>query len=168
MTLHDKIYGLHILGTIFLWGGALLSLLMAKMAVKKPLTERKMPWRISIWAQWLIPIGALALSLSGVGLINEGWGWFLGWLDISILTTLLIIPVVIFRLNKSLNKIGIENAQIVEQQNELPAILGAHYYQIFALLFLGTLLMLLKPGTPMAVLLAAGTFAVSWILQPKH
>jgi hypothetical protein len=62
----------------------------------------------------------------------------------------------------------VENAQIVEQRNELPALLGAHFYQIFALLFLGTLLMLLKPGTPMAVLLAAGTFAISWILQPKH
>lgn len=168
MTLHDKIYGLHILGTIFLWGGALLSLLMAKMAVKKSSLERKMPLRISIWAQWLIPVGAILLSISGVGLINEGWGWFLGWLDLSILTTLLIIPVVIFRLNKSLVKIAVENTQNIEQRSELPAILGAHYYQIFALLSLGTLLMLVKPGTPMAVLMTAGTFAISWILQPKH
>jgi len=149
MTLHDKIYGLHIVGTLFLWGGAILSLIMAKAAIKKPLEERKTPMLIAIFSQWLVPIGALLLSISGVGLINEGWGWFLGWLDISIITTLLIIPVVFFRLNKSLNKIMDKNGP-------------------FTLLFLGTLLMLVKPGTPMAVLLAAGTFAISWILQPKH
>jgi len=168
MTLHDKIYGLHILGTIFLWGGALLSLFMAKAAIKKPSMERKIHWRISIWAQWFIPLGAIALSISGVGLINEGWGWFLGWLDISIIATLLIIPVVIFRLNKSLSQIGQENNQTTENQSKLPSNLDAHYYQLFALLFLGTALMLVKPGTPMAVLMSAGTFAISWILQPKH
>jgi len=168
MTLHDKIYGLHILGTIFLWGGAILAQLMAKSAIKKPVSERKMPWRLALFAQWLITIGAVALSLSGIGLINEGWGWYLGWLDISIITTLLIIPVIIFRLNKSLNALTVEKSPLSKQGNVLPPTLKAHFYQIFALLFLGTLLMLVKPGTPMAVLLAAGTFAISWILQPKH
>lgn len=168
MTLHDKIYGLHIVGTLFLWGGAILSLLMAKAAIKKPMEKRKTAWLVAIFSQWLVPIGAILLSISGVGLINEGWGWFLGWLDISIITTLLIIPVIIFRLNKSLTKIMDQNGPFTLPAVTLPSIIGAHFYQVFALLFLGTLLMLVKPGTPMAVLLAAGTFAISWILQPKH
>jgi hypothetical protein len=168
MTLHDKIYGLHILGTIFLWGGAILALLLAKSALKKPVNERKILGRLAIFSQWLIPLGAIALSLSGIGLINEGWGWYLGWLDISIITTLLIIPVIIFRLNTSLSGLTDEKSPLSKQGNVLPATLKAHFNQIFALLFLGTLLMLMKPGTPMAVLLAAGTFAISWILQPKH
>ena len=65
MTLHDKIYGLHIVGTLFLWGGAILSLIMAKAAIKKPLEERKTPMLIAIFSQWLVPIGALLLSISG-------------------------------------------------------------------------------------------------------
>jgi hypothetical protein len=168
MTLHDKIYGLHILGTVFLWGGALLSLLIAKKAIKKPQNESKIFWKLSIWTQWFIPIGALILSISGISLIHEGWGWFLGWLDISIGTTLWIIPFVIFRLHKSLMKISGEMNRIESTQSDLPPYLLGHYYQIFALLFLGTILMLMKPGTPMSVLLAAGTFALSWILQPKQ
>lgn len=168
MTLHDKIYGLHIVGTIFLWGGAILSLLMAQAAIKKPMDDRKTPWRIAVFSQWLVPIGAISLSISGVGLMNEGWGWYLGWLDISIITTLLIIPAIIFRLNKSLALIVDKNGPFTLPSDKLPSITSAHFYQVFALLFLGTLLMLVKPGTPMAVLLAAGTFAISWILQPKH
>jgi len=161
MTLHDKFYGLHILGTLLLWGGGYMSMKAARAAVRQAPEKRDL--RLAKAGLWLIPLGVLGLVASGIALLYEGWGWFLGWLDLSILATMLIIPAVFGRLAPSLRSLG-ETASA----EGLPPLLKAHYNQVFSLMAIGTLLMLVKPGTPMAVLLTAGTFAMSWIFQPRH
>jgi len=174
---HDQVYGLHIVGTFLLWLGMLGATFTSLRAVVLPADQQVSWWKSARGFQWLIPIGSLSLTLSGIGLLMEGWGWFLGWLDISILATVLSIPFVLFRLAPAFRKVqeaaangkplaGVKTTGY--SLKLLPPRLSAYFYQLYALLILATALMLLKPGTPMATLVAAAALAITWIMQPRH
>ncbi len=87
--------GIHVLGTLTLFGGLALTIL-AVIGIRRSRSVRQLlQWaRFATTVDKLLPLGALLVLLSGLYLVFTTWGWSVGWVNIALVLLVLLIPLV--------------------------------------------------------------------------